>query len=88
MRKKEKIQKKKKIRIKKKRTYRKTDKDRQQTVAWVGGRLTDRQTSAAQFYAFFRCARRKKTPIEMRSNEMRSIEMRSIEMRSIEKRLH
>ena len=58
-------------------------RDRQQTVAWVGGRLTDRQTSAAQFYVFFRCARRKKTPIEMRSNEMRSIEMRSIE-----KRLH
>ena len=57
--------------------------DRQQTVAWVGGRLTDRQTSAAQFYEFFPCARQKKTPIEMRSNEMRSIEMRSIE-----KRLH
>ena len=87
MRKKEKIQKKKKnknyIKEKKKRTYRQTDKDRQQTVAWVGGKLTDKQTSAAQFYAFFRCARRKKTPIEMRSNEMRSIEMRSIE-----KRLH
>ena len=76
----------KKKRIKrKKRKSEHTDKlrDRQQTVAWVGGRLTDRQTSAAQFYAFFRCARRKMTPIEMRSNEMRSIEMRSIE-----KRLH
>ena len=26
-------------------------------MAWVGGRLTDRQTSVAKFYAFFRILR-------------------------------
>ena len=50
-----------KKRRKKRRIKRKKEKsehtdiltDRQQTVAWVGGRLTAKQTSAAQFYAFF-----------------------------------
>ena len=47
------------MKIKKKEKSEHTDilRDRQQTVAWVGGRLTDRQTSVAKFYAFFRILR-------------------------------